>query len=203
VSLHRVSQKNLPIIFFGAGLPQIAGLSGDAKSYAERLFDFPLIGPLPQEAAELAIKQPIQDEGEAIDERALKNIVTRTQGYPYFLQEWGYQAWNAADGSPISIADVDHASREALTRLDDGFFRVRFDRLTPKERDSVIAMAKLGKGPSRSSDVADELGENVQALGPRRAKIIHKGMIYSPEYGDIDFTVPMFDDFLRRTVLGG
>lgn len=198
VALHRVSQKRLPVLFFGAGLPQVAALSGEAKSYAERLFDFPPIGALDAAAAARAIRQPIEDEEESISDEAVKKIVARTEGYPYFLQEWGYQAWNAADASPIDEGDVTRASKAATARLDDGFFRVRFDRLTPKEREYVIAMASLGKGPYRSSDVADRLGENVQSLAPRRAKIIHKGMIYSPEYGDIDFTVPMFDDYLRR-----
>lgn len=198
VALHRVSQKRLPVLFFGAGLPQVAALSGEAKSYAERLFDFPPIGALDAAAAARAIRQPIEDEEESISNEAVKKIVARTEGYPYFLQEWGYQAWNAADASPIDEGDVTRASKAATARLDDGFFRVRFDRLTPKEREYVIAMASLGKGPYRSSDVADRLGENVQSLAPRRAKIIHKGMIYSPEYGDIDFTVPMFDDYLRR-----
>ncbi len=200
VAIHRVSQKQLPILFFGAGLPQIAALSGNAKSYAERLFAFPTIGPLDREAAIAAIKQPIEAEGERIAKNALNLIIDRTNGYPYFLQEWGYQAWNAAKASPIKVADIEEAAKVALRRLDEGFFRVRFDRLTPKERDYVLAMAKLGAGPYRSADVAEALGETVQALGPRRAKIIHKGMIYSPSHGDIEFTVPMFDDFLRRTV---
>ena len=201
VAIHRVNQKQLPVIFFGAGLPQIAALSGDAKSYAERLFNYPPVGPLDAPAAISAIQQPIMEEGEAISKGALQEIVKRTQGYPYFLQEWGYQVWNEADKSPIDAEDVNAASVAALKRLDEGFFRVRFDRLTPKERDYVIAMAKLGAGPYRSSDVADMLGESVQSLGPRRAKIIHKGMIYSPAYGDIDFTVPMFEDYLQRTVI--
>jgi hypothetical protein len=199
VAIHRVTQKKLPIMFFGAGLPQIAALAGDAKSYAERLFSFPPVGPLDRAAAITAIRQPIRDEGEAISNAALGMIVARTEGYPYFLQEWGYHAWNIADASPISIDDIDKASIAALRRLDEGFFRVRFDRLTPKEREYVLAMARLGKGPYRSSDVADQLGERVQALGPRRAKIINKGMIYSPAHGDIDFTVPMFEDYLQRT----
>lgn len=199
VAIHRVNQRNLPIIFFGAGLPQVAALTGDAKSYAERLFDYPPIGALDTQAAELAIRQPIEQEGESISADALDMIVKKTEGYPYFLQEWGYQSWNAADTSPISANDVETASRTAMQRLDDGFFRVRLDRLTPKEREYVMAMARLGKGPYRSSDVADQLGEKIQTLGPRRAQIIRKGMIYSPGHGDIDFTVPMFDDFLRRT----
>lgn len=198
VALHRVSQKGLPILLFGAGLPQIAALSGDAKSYAERLFKFPSVGPLPADAAKDAISQPIEKEGESIHLDALDLIVSKTQGYPYFLQEWGYQTWNAAAQTPILADDVERGSSAALGRLDEGFFRVRFDRLTPKERDYVIAMARLGPGPYRSSDVADALGESVQSLGPRRAQIIRKGMIYSPAHGDIAFTVPMFDEYLKR-----
>lgn len=199
VAIHRVNQKKLPVMFFGAGLPQIAALAGDAKSYAERLFDFPPVGLLDKPTAIIAIRQPIHGEGEAISSEALESIVARTEGYPYFLQELGYQAWNIAEASPINLDDVKKASTVALRRLDEGFFRVRFDRLTPKEREYVFAMASLGKGPYRSSDVADALGESVQALGPRRAKIINKGMIYSPGRGDIDFTVPMFEDYLTRT----
>jgi hypothetical protein len=201
VAIHRVNQKNLPIIFFGAGLPQLAALAGDARSYAERLFDFPPVGSLDKPAAIAAIRQPTHDEGEAISDEALNMIFARTEGYPYFLQEWGYQAWNIADASPINVNDVMQASSAALRSLDDGFFRVRFDQLTPKEREYVFAMATLGKGPYRSSDVADELGESVQTLGPRRAQIIKKGMIYSPAHGDLDFTVPMFEDYLQRTAI--
>ncbi len=199
VAIHRINQKRLPVLLFGAGLPQVAALSGDAKSYAERLFDFPAIGPLSPDHAADAIRQPIEDENEKISKVALALIVKRTDGYPYFLQEWGYQTWNAATRSPFSKADVETASPAVLTRLDDGFFRVRFDRLTPKEREYVFGMAALGVGPYRSADVAERLNESTKALGPRRAKIIAKGMIYSPAHGDIAFTVPMFEDFLSRT----
>ncbi len=198
VAIHRVNQKQLPVMFFGAGLPQIAGLSGDAKSYAERLFDFPPVGPLDAASAATAIRQPIENEGESISHDALQLIVIRTEGYPYFLQEWGYQVWNIADTSPINEGDVGEASLAAMRRLDEGFFRVRFDRLTPKEREYVMAMASLGRGPYRSSDVAEALAESVQSLGPRRAQIISKGMIYSPAHGDIVFTVPMFEHYLQR-----
>lgn len=199
VAIHRVNQRGLPVIFFGAGLPQVAALSGEAKSYAERLFNYPPVGALDAAAATSAIRQPIESEEESIDDDAIALIIERTRGYPYFLQEWGYQAWQAADSSPIRAADVELASSAALRRLDEGFFRVRFDRLTPKEREYVFAMASLGKGPYRSSDVAAALDESVQSLGPRRAKIINKGMIYSPAHGDIAFTVPMFEDYLNRT----
>lgn len=198
VALHKTGQKQLPVIFFGAGLPQLAGLSGDAKSYAERLFSYPKVGPLDREAALKAINGPIREEEEKITPTALEKVVEITEGYPYFLQEWGFQAWNAADQSPIDDSDITAATTTALRRLDEGFFQVRFDRLTPKEREYVVAMSQLGKGPYRSSDVAERLNEPPSKLGPRRAQIIAKGMIYSPQYGDIDFTVPMFDDYLRR-----
>lgn len=198
VALHKVNQKNLPVLFFGAGLPQVAALSGDAKSYAERLFHYPAVGKLQSTDAEKAIRQPIEDEGEKISDQALTEIIKKTQGYPYFLQEWGYQAWNIAKGARIELTDAQTADGEATQRLDDGFFKVRFDRLTPKEREYVIAMAKIGAGPYRSSDVADALGETSQSLGPRRSKIISKGMIYSPSHGDIAFTVPMFNEYLIR-----
>lgn len=199
VAVHRVNQLGLPVVFFGAGLPQLAALSGNAKSYAERLFNFPSLGPLDNDAARIAIRQPIEEEGESISDDALEKILAETSCYPYFLQEWGYQAWNSAGESPISLEDIRDAASNAITRLDGSFFRVRLDRLTPKEREYVIAMAMLGQGPYRSADVAERLGDSVQSLGPRRAQIISKGMIYSPAHGDIDFTVPMFDDFLRRS----
>ncbi len=198
VAIHRVNQKGLPVLIFGAGLPAIAALSGDAKSYAERLFVFPKVDALSDSDAANAIRQPIEDEGESVEQALLDLIVKLTRGYPYFLQEWGYQVWNAASVSPITSGCLKSAGDLALKRLDDGFFKVRIDRLTPKEREYVIAMARLGDGPYRSSDVADILGEKLTTLGPRRAQIIAKGMIYSPAHGDIAFTVPMFDEYLKR-----
>ncbi len=198
VAIHKVNQKGLPVLFFGAGLPQVAALSGDAKSYAERLFHYPAVGPLESDDAKLAIEQPVADEGETITPEALDEIVEKTRGYPYFLQEWGYQCWNLATGAQIEHADAINAAVAATKRLDDGFFKVRFDRLTPKEREYVIAMAELGNGPYRSSEVAEKLGEKPQSLGPRRSQIINKGMIYSPSHGDIAFTVPMFNEYLMR-----
>jgi AAA ATPase domain len=198
VAIHRINQKGLPVLLFGAGLPQIAAIAGDAKSYAERLFIYPKIDALTSDAAKRAIREPINDEDEEIDGNLLETVVTQTQGYPYFLQEWGYQLWNEAVASPITLECLERAKAAALKRLDEGFFKVRFDRLTPKEREYVIAMARLGVGPYRSSDVADALGEKVQSLGPRRATIIAKGMIYSPAHGDIAFTVPMFEAYLER-----
>ncbi len=199
VALHKINQKELPVVFFGAGLPQVAGLSGDAKSYAERLFLYSAVGALDSEDAKRAIRQPVEAEGEVITDAAIDEIIRQTRGYPYYLQEWGYQCWERADeGQPIEAAHAARATIEAIRRLDEGFFNVRFERLTPKEREYVLAMARLGAGPYRSSDVADALGETHQSLGPRRAQIINKGMIYSPGHGDIAFTVPMFDEFLMR-----
>ncbi|MDR5829495.1 ATP-binding protein [Caballeronia sp. LP006] len=200
VSLHKINQARLPVLFFGAGLPQVAALSGQAKSYAERLFHYPEVGALPEDDAKAAIRQPVNDEGAVIDDAALKEIFLKTRGYPYFLQEWGHQSWNLAVGDTITVSDARRAESTTLKRLDEGFFKVRFDRLAPKEREYVIAMAKLGSGPYRSSDVADALGETPQSLGPRRAQIINKGMIYSPSHGDIAFTVPMFNDYLIRNL---
>lgn len=202
VSLHKINQSGLPVLFFGAGLPQVAALSGEAKSYAERLFHFPEVGALSEEDAKEAIKQPVIDEGASIDADALAEIFNKTKGYPYFLQEWGHQSWNLAVGNTITFEDMKKAEPTTLKRLDEGFFKVRFDRLTPKEREYVIAMARLGNGPYRSSDVADALTESAQSLGPRRAQIISKGMIYSPSHGDIAFTVPMFNDYLIRNFTG-
>lgn len=199
VAVHRMSQRNLPVMVFAGGLPQIAKLSGDAKSYAERLFVFPEIGALDQTAARDAIRKPLRDEGVSIDEDALDAIVEKTAGYPFFLQEWGHHAWNVAESSPIRLEDVQLAGERALARLDNGFFRVRFDRLTKAEVEYVRAMASLGTGPYKVNDLAQALGKDPKSLGPRRASIIKKGMIYAPSYGDIDFTVPLFDDFLRRT----
>lgn len=201
VALHRVSQKGLPIQFFGAGLPQLAALAGEAKSYAERLFRFVPIDRLDGPAAARAITVPIRDEGEDITPEAVAAILADTQGYPFFIQEWGFQAWNVAAASPITAADAVAAAPVALARLDESFFKVRFDRLTPKERDYVLAMARLGQGPYRSGDVAEALGVPYKSLGPVRASVIAKGMIYSPGHGDIAFTVPLFEAFLGRHYL--
>lgn len=200
VALHRIVQKGLPLVLFGAGLPQVAALAGEAKSYAERLFDYPGVGPLDPEAAETAVREPIQDEGAAIEPAALRQIVQVTKGYPYFLQEWGKHAWNTASRSPITVADVDAANKAATAALDKSFFRVRFDRLTPREQDYLRAMAELGTGPHRSGAIAERLGTTVENAGPLRNGLIKKGMIWSPAHGDTAFTVPMFDEFMHRAI---
>jgi hypothetical protein len=201
-ALHRCAQQKLPLIVAGAGLPQLRGRMGEAKSYAERLFAFPPIGPLGEEDATDAIVKPAASENVAVDEDAVKLIVQYTQGYPYFLQEWGKHAWDVAEKSPITKADVEKASTEAIAALDESFFRVRFDRLTPTENRYLRAMAELGQGPHRSGDIASELGRESSSLGPVRSSLIAKGMIWSPTHGDTAFTVPLFDDFMKRIMPG-
>ncbi len=201
-ALHRAAQRRLPIVLLGAGLPQLRGQMGLAKSYAERLFDFPEIGPLNEADARIAIAKPAKDEGVDINEDALRSIVRTTQGYPYFLQEWGKHAWDTAAKSPITAADVKRASAGAVAALDESFFRVRFDRLTPSEKVYLRAMAELGPGPHRSGDIAEQLGRKVTSLGPTRNQLIAKGMIWSPNHGDTAFTVPLFDEFMRRIMPG-
>jgi hypothetical protein len=198
MAMHRLSQRNLPILLYGAGLPQLAGLAGNAKSYAERLFEYPAIGPLQPEAAADAIRIPIERQGATICDEALQLIVEKTQGYPFFLQEWGSQVWRAAVCTTITTKDVEIATTNAVKRLDTSFFKVRFDRLTPRERDYLRAMAERGSGPHRSGDIAVALGRKVTALGPLRDGLIKKGMIYSPQHGELAFTVPLFDEYLRR-----
>ena len=200
VALHRAAQKGLPVILFGAGLPQVAALAGEAKSYAERLFAFPALGPLSPEAAAEAVREPVEHEGAALEPAALAEIVERTQGYPYFLQEWGKHAWNAASSSPITLADVRTAHATATAALDQSFFRVRFDRLTPKEKDYLRAMASLGPGPHRSGAIAAALKRKVEALAPLRTGLIRKGMIWSPAHGQTAFTVPIFHTLMRRVM---
>jgi len=201
-ALHRAAQRRLPVVLVGAGLPQLRGRMGRAKSYAERLFDFPEVGPLPSDAARVAIAKPAAAEGVEIDDNALERIVDATHGYPYFLQEWGKHAWDTADASPITVDDVERGSVTATAALDASFFRVRFDRSTPSEKRYLRAMAELGPGPHRSGAIADLLERDVTSLGPTRAQLISKGMIWSPSHGDTAFTVPLFDEFMHRIMPG-
>lgn len=200
VSVHKIGQRGLPLVLFGAGLPSLAALTGEAKSYAERLFDYPEVGALERADAERAIREPLRSEGAEIEPAALSAIVERTEGYPYFLQEWGANAWDIAAESPITPADLERATIAALHRLDEGFFRVRFDRLTPREKEYIRAMAELGPGPHRSGDISATLGVKVTSVGFVRKELIRKGMVYSPQHGDTAFTVPMFDAFMKRSM---
>lgn len=197
-ALHAVAQAQLPVTMVAAGLPQLLGQMGRAKSYAERLFEYVEVAQLDAGAARNAIVIPIEREEEAIESPAVDAIIRATKGYPYFLQEWGKHAWDLAFCSPITLQDVENATITAVAELDASFFRVRFDRLTPTEKRYVRAMAELGAGPHRSGDIAEILGKQVTQLAPIRNSLIKKGMLYSPAHGDTAFTVPMFDEFMRR-----
>lgn len=198
-AIHRTVQLNLPVVLVGAGLPQLPGLTGNAKSYAERLFEFPQIDSLDDAQARDVLRLPVSEQDVAFTDDALDDLLARSQGYPYFLQEWGYEVWNVADQSPITARDVERAAEIVRRKLDESFFRVRMDRVTPAETLYLRAMAQLGPGPHRSGDIAAQLGVKVESVAPRRSGLIRKGMIYSPAHGDTAFTVPMFDEFLRRT----
>lgn len=202
MALHKTSQLNLPLVVVGAGLPQILGLAGESKSYAERLFDYPPVGALGFEDAKDALARPAAELDVLYTEEALSRIIALTKGYPYFLQQWGYEVWNVAERSPIGIQDVEHASENAIRSLDESFFKVRFDRCTPAEKRYMRALAQLGEGAQRSGGIADMLGVKVTTVAPTRSKLILKGMIYSPQHGETAFTVPLFDEYMRRVMPG-
>lgn len=197
-ALHSTSQEQLPITMVAAGQPQLVGRTGDAKSYAERLFEFAPVDRLDDSDARDALVVPASKEGVEFHPEAVAEVLRETNGYPYFLQEWGKHSWNTADNSPIMPSDAQRATREALAELDASFFRVRLDRLTPAQKRYLRAMAELGPGPHRSGDIAQTLGVRVTTVAPVRNLLIGKGMIYSPAHGDTAFTVPLFDGFMRR-----
>lgn len=200
MAMHKINQSGLPLIMFGAGLPQVLALAGASKSYAERLFRYPAIGPLAPEDAVAAIRFPIEKEEAAITDGALARVLELTRAYPYFLQQWGHDCWNAADGLVIERDDVERASVAAIRTLDEGFFKVRFDRCTPSERRYMRALAELGPGAHRSGDIAQRLGLATTSVGPTRGKLIKKGMIYAPAHAETEFTVPLFDEYMRRAM---
>lgn len=200
MSIHRVNQRQLPIILVGAGLPQIHGLAGNSKSYAERLFKYPEIGALTRDDAISAIVNPANEEGVDFEKDAIDRILDLTERYPYFLQQWGYEAWNASENTTITLDTVDRASTLAIEELDRSFFKVRFDRCTPSEKKYMRALAEFGHGKHRSGDIAEQLGVKVTSVAPTRSALIKKGMIYSPSHGDTEFTVPLFDQYMRRVM---
>lgn len=200
MAMHKIQQRQLPMVLLGAGLPILPGLAGESKSYAERLFNFPDIGALGEEDTAKALQIPAEAAGISFDKSALQEIFRLTKGYPYFLQEWGYQAWNFAAVSPITLDNIINVTSKVIPRLDSNFFRVRFDRLTPSEKNFLRAMAELGPEAQRTCDIAEILGVKITNIGPVRAKLIKRGMIYSPAHGDMAFTVPLFDEFMIRTI---
>ena len=200
MAMHKIQQRQLPVVLLGAGLPILPGLAGESKSYAERLFSFPEVGALAEGDAATALREPARAAGAVFETDALEEVYRLTRGYPYFLQEWGYQSWNQAPTNVITLDVVRKATPTVIERLDQNFFRVRFDRLTPSEKRFLRAMAELGPDEHRSGDIADTLGVKVTSLGPVRAKLIRKGMVYSPAHGEMSFTVPLFDEFMRRVM---
>lgn len=200
MAMHKMQQKQLPLVLLAAGLPVLPGMAGESKSYAERLFNYPEIGALSEADASMALRDPARNVGVEFDDDALQEVFRLTHGYPYFIQEWGYQSWNMAAASPITLEIVRNATTEVTRRLDKNFFRVRYDRLTPGEKNFLRAMAHLGPGSHRTGDIAAALKMTVKGMGPVRSKLIKKGMIYSPAHGDMAFTVPLFDEFMIRAI---
>ncbi|MCY3811235.1 MAG: AAA family ATPase [Gammaproteobacteria bacterium] len=198
VACHEIAQENLPFLFMGAGLPQVAALAGRAKSYSERLFDYPEIGSLEAEDARAALVKPAEAEGVSFESGAVDEILSAAKNFPYFIQEWGYQVWNAAPSSPVTTDMVRAATPEVVEHLDSNFFRVRFDRLTPLEQKYLRAMAELGPGPHATGRISDTLGVRTASVATVRQRLIAKGMVWSQRHGETAFTVPMFDAFMKR-----
>jgi hypothetical protein len=193
-----LTQRQLPVALAGTGLPQLPGLMVEAKSYAERLFSYPRLGALSLDAARAALVWPAEEEGVTFDADALERIVAMSGGYPTFIQAYGREAWNVAPGERISLADVRACEAIVQRKLDDEFFAVRFDKATPRERRYMAAMADIGDGPYRRSEVAERIGSTLTATSGVRDTLIKKGLIYSPDHGVVDFTVPHFAPFMRR-----
>jgi hypothetical protein len=200
MAVHKTSQKSLPVIVVGAGLPQIRALAGNSKSYAERLFRFPDIGALSGQEAQDALQLPAKAEGAAFTPKAIDHILKTTERYPYFLQQWAYTAWNLSPTSVIDETIAISADPLAIGELDRSFFQMRLERCTPSEKKYMRALAELGAGRQRSGDIAEMLGVKVQSVAPTRSALIKKGMIYSPSHGDTEFTVPLFDRYMHRAI---
>jgi AAA+ ATPase superfamily predicted ATPase len=198
-ALHRLNQKEYPILLMVAGLPQIAGLAGEAKSYAERLFNYIKIDSLVEEKAREALVTPVLAENVTFNEEALQYVLKKTGRYPYYIQAFGKEIWDLGD-NPISLTNAIGANEKFISQLDDGFFKVRLDRTTSGEKQMMKAMASIGKGPYKMSQVADKRGLKINSLSPHRSSLIKKGLIYSPDHNQIEFTVPLFDDFIRRSI---
>lgn len=198
-AIHKTVQRQLPITLVGAGLPQLPRLAGEAKSYAERLFKFPRIGRLSEEEAGRAVAEPAERLGVAFEADALAAVLTYSEGYPYFLQEYGSMLWNSVDEPPVTVADVASAQAAVEAKLDGGFFRVRIERTSELEQRYLRAMAELGPEPQHAKDVAALLDRTSEQLGPIRSRLIDKGLLYTPGRGLAAFTVPQFDRFMRRT----
>ena len=200
IAMHKIQQLQLPVVLIAAGLPTMPGLAGESKTYSERLFRFPNIGALSKEDAEKALRVPAQTMGVSFEQGALDEIFRLTKGYPYFLQEWAYHVWNRSTENIITLQTVQDSTSSVISSLDENFFRVRFDRLTPSEKNFLRAMAEPGSSAKRIGDVALTLNIKANSISPIRSSLIKKGMVYSPAYGTISFTVPLFDEFILREI---
>jgi type II secretory pathway predicted ATPase ExeA len=198
-ALHKTVQRRLPITLVAAGLPQLPELAGEAKSYAERLFRFPTVDSLAPGEARKALIEPARDLGVGFEDSAVNEILVYTEGYPYFIQEYGSVIWSFAEETPITKENVDDAREAVEAKLDESFFRVRADRTTDAELKYLRAMAELGPTPQLAGDVADVLGRQSTSLGPTRARLIGKGLLWTPSHGYAAFTVPQFDRYMKRT----
>jgi hypothetical protein len=201
MALHKTVQRSLPITLVGAGLPQLPRLAGEAKSYAERLFTFPRIAQRDLKGdARVALTRPAEDLGVEFTPEAVTEIIAYTEGYPYFIQEYGKIIWNLAPtGEPIGLATAHRARALVEAKLDESFFRARVARTTDLERQYIQAMARIGPGPHRTGDVAAAMRRRSEQLGPTRARLIDKGLLYTPGHGLTAFTVPQFDRYIKRT----
>ena len=199
MAIHRTNQKGLPFLVIGAGLPSLVRFSGNAKTYAERLFEYPEIGQLDSTEARRALIMPAIQENVEFEENAISEVISQTQGYPYFLQEWGYQAWNTAQSSPITLFDINKSNPLVLDRLEQNFFGSRYERVSDAQKQYLKAMARCGPGPHRTGQIAQTMGKSSRQVSSVREALIHSGMIYSPKYGLTAFTVPLFDEFMNRT----
>ena len=198
MAFHRLQQRQLPFAVIGAGLPMLAELAGKTKSYAERLFLYPQVNALTFEATRQAIETPFASCGVQVERRAVEKVYEQSKGYPYFIQEWGYQIWNRVERKKVGVDDIDQVRAKVVKRLDENFFHARLERLTAGEKDFLYGMS-LCSGNIHVADVAKALGSNVASLSKRRASLLAKGMVYSPRYGELAFTVPMFGQFMRRS----
>jgi hypothetical protein len=199
VGLHRLNQKSLPATCVAVGLPSLPALVGEAKSYAERLFEYPRIDRLPKADAIAALADPARSREVVFEDAALDYVFKHTEGYPYFLQQYGKYIWDVATEGRITRADAVVGAREAQERLDDGFFLVRFERASATERKFLHAMARCDGPPYAIADVTRELGKTDQrSISVQRNALIKKGLIYAPRHGTVDYTVPRFADYLAR-----
>lgn len=198
-AIHRSNQRGLPITLFAAGLPKITKFAGDIKSYAERLFNFISIDSLATDAATLALTEPAKKLGVSYSKEAVKEILNVTAGYPYFLQEYGKQVWSFIKDERIDLDSVKAAYPVFEKNIDEGFFKVRYDRATPKEKEFMLAMAECDVLPCAMSQIAAKMNTTVNSISPLRGQLIFKGFIYSARYGEVDFTVPQFKQYLKRT----